>query len=125
MKNKFGEGWESNPEYFSDLVKRQEIKNKSNREGKPFWEYMDFNHTIFSIVTKKNLWDLLFKEMFVPKYFIKKEELEVCANRVWKYRSDMIHKRSVVTILPKSRLKLIEAEYETLEEIVNKQLSEI
>ena len=125
MEINYGGNWITGCNLFSDQKTRKQIESRSERDGHPIWECINFGTSVHSIVTKTNNWENVFKDIFIGSLIKSKNEIILICDELFAYRSQFRHKKTKIIITPKKRKNLLESYYDVLNEKVKTEFDKL
>ncbi|MBI3159578.1 MAG: DGQHR domain-containing protein [Chloroflexi bacterium] len=113
------------PNWFDEIDFDPSQKQTATRHARKHhhepWEHLNFLTTATSIVTKPELWEKYFKNVFVPHGFSNADEVKAFARMLWDFRSSQSHAFSKPVVLTKEREALLKNIYKIFSRVVSSE----
>ena len=111
MINKHGENWINNQNVFRNQDELRKMKEQSLRSGREPWEHLNFLSSLTGFVTTKQYWDEFYGEYFRKAGVKTQDETLVLGRKLWDFRSNNIHDRSIRIVYTREEEALIKYAY--------------
>lgn len=121
LTEKLGEDWISKPENFPNTSKLGMYKSRATKEELNLWEVLDLNVMVQEVVTKANLWDRYFRDVFTKYGFKTPDQLKSMVSVMMDFRSHDAHERETPRIISKGEKDFVNLTYKLLGNLIKNE----